>query len=159
MCSIQEIFIHVITQEIIVNFTQMAFSFTDIGLWMEHLSVTSRVYLLAGFRGLFPHICFSEHVRINIKPKHHLHIKINIRSTWYPLSSIWGEKWNMGQWLSFSIYRRFRHPSNLTDWKNKDNLSEKALKKRLISLFLKINIEENVMVFFHLWVLRSSGVK
>ena len=82
------------------------------GASFRHLSGLS----FGGFQRIISTYMFFWTCAHNIKPKHHLHIKINIRSTWYPLSSIWGEKWNMGQWLSFSKYRRFRHPSNLTDW-------------------------------------------
>lgn len=94
----------------------MAFSSSDISLRMEHLFVTPLFYLLAGFWGLFSHICFFFWTCAHyIKSKHHLHIKINIWSTWYHVPSIWGGKRNMGQWLSFSKYNDFVI-LQLTDW-------------------------------------------
>lgn len=96
LCIIVEILIHTKSQDIIVNFTDMAFSSSDISLRMEHLFVTPLFYLLAGFWGLFSHICFFFWTCAHyIKSKHHLHIKINIWSTWYHVPSIWDGKRNI----------------------------------------------------------------
>lgn len=95
----------------------MAFSSPDISLRMEHLFVTPLFYLLAGFWGLFSHICFfflnmcalyKIKTSFAYQNKHLKHV--------VPRAKHLGRKTKyMGQWLSFSKYNDFVI-LQLTDW-------------------------------------------